>query len=617
MLTVDKYARIRQAHRDGMSIRAIARTFHHSRRKVREALIKAEPKPFTRLGEPRACKLGGFHVIVQQILADDEQAPVKQRHTCQRIFERLRDEHGYKGGYDAVRRYVGKTRRRRVETFIPLTRDPGQRLEADFGHIYVDFPDGRKQIPVLTLAWSYSNCPFTIALPSERTEAILEGMVQGFEFFGCVPREVWWDNPKAVAAAIFSGRQRQLHPRYQALASHYVFEPLFCMPARGNEKPYVENRVKTLQRRWATPVPQKKDLAQLNEYLRDCCLKDRERTSSENTQTIGQRFESDRQQAWPLPAMRFEACVYQQAKIGKYQTARFDQVRYSVPQRYAFQAATVKGYTEHIEIVVGGQVVARHQRSYMPGSEVLDPLHYLPTLQRRPAALDHANVYRQWHLPAIFQEVRERLEARHGPSLGRRHYVRVLELLTEHPQPRVQQVLEHSQGFEGLDAEVIAQRTRQLALREQLEQSPASLSGHAHAALRVQVPQPSLDHFNQFLCQGDMRDESQEHESKPPVTHELEKPALAHDAGRARQAGPRGGSQQSDLRGLFAAADGAGTGGTLGQCPDGTHQEGRIPGAEGPGQLRFLGLAYAQQAEGPGTGPLRMDPPALQLLPGG
>ena len=613
MLTVDKYTRIRQAHRDGMSIRAIAHTFHHSRRKVREVLTNPEPKPYTRLGEPPACKLGDFYPIIQQILADDEQAPPKQRHTCQRIFERLRDERGYRGGYDAVRRYIGKTRRQHVETFIPLSHDPGQRLEADFGHIYVDFPDGRKQIPVLLLVWSHSNCPFAIALPSERTEAILEGMVQGFDFFGCVPREVWWDNPKTVAAAIFSGRQRQLHPRYQALASHYVFEPLFCMPRRGNEKPYVENRVKTLQRRWATPVPQKKDLADLNAYLRACCLKDQGRTSGEHTETIGQRFEGDRQGAWPLPATRFDACVYQPAKIDKYQTAHFDKVRYSVAQRYAFQTATVKGYTERIEIVVAAQVVARHERSYVPGSQVLDPLHFLATLQRRPAALDHADVFRQWHLPAIFQEFRERLEARHGPLAGRRHFARVLQLLAEHPRPRVQQALEHSQGFEGLDAEVIAQRTRQLALQEQLALTPATLSDRTHAALRVQVPEPTLDHFNQFLCQGDTLDE---YESKPAVTCQPEEPAFADDAGRARQAGPRSGSQQSDLRRLSAAADGTGGGGTLRQCFDSAHQERRVPGPEGTGQLRLLGLADAQQAEGPGTGSLRMDPPALQLLPG-
>jgi hypothetical protein len=88
--------------------------------------------------------------------------------------------------------------------------------------------------------WAYSNYPFVLALPFERTEAILEGMVRAFEFFGCIPKEVWWDNPKTVATAILLGRERRLHPRYAALASHYVFNPLFCTPRRGNEKPDVE-----------------------------------------------------------------------------------------------------------------------------------------------------------------------------------------------------------------------------------------------------------------------------------------------------------------------------------------------------------------------------------------
>jgi len=72
-------------------------------------------------------------------------------------------------------------------------------MEADFGKIYVDFPEGRKQVSVLILVWSCSNARFAIALPTERTESILEGMQQAFQFFGCVPREVWWENPKTVA----------------------------------------------------------------------------------------------------------------------------------------------------------------------------------------------------------------------------------------------------------------------------------------------------------------------------------------------------------------------------------------------------------------------------------
>ena len=132
---------------------------------------------------------------------------------------------------------------------------PGQRLEADFGHIHVDFPDGRRLVPFLVTTWAYSNYPFVLALPFERTEAILEGMVTAFEFFEAVPKEVWWDNPKTVATLILL-RTRTTDPSpIRALASHYVFKPHFCMPARGNEKPDAESTVKAVQRRFATPVP--------------------------------------------------------------------------------------------------------------------------------------------------------------------------------------------------------------------------------------------------------------------------------------------------------------------------------------------------------------------------
>jgi hypothetical protein len=103
MLTVDDYARIRLAHRDGMSIRQIASTFHHSRRKVRQVLAQPQPTPYTRTKPPPAPVLGIFHQAIDAILAADEDAPPKQRHTAMQIFRRLRDEHAYTGGYDQVR----------------------------------------------------------------------------------------------------------------------------------------------------------------------------------------------------------------------------------------------------------------------------------------------------------------------------------------------------------------------------------------------------------------------------------------------------------------------------------------------------------------------------------
>jgi transposase len=495
MLTVEDYGRIRRAHRDGLSIRAIARTFHHSRRKVREALANPEPGPYTRTKDPPAPVLGPFKPIIDAILAADEHAPRKQRHTAAQVFRRLVAERNYPGSYDQVRRYIAKQRRRARETFIPLAHDPGQRLECDFGHIHVDFPAGRRQVAVLMPTWSYSNCPFAIALPTERTEAILAGMVAAFEFFACVPHEVWWDNPTTVATQILKGRERRLNERYAALASHYNFEPRFCLPARGNEKPYTENRIYTLQRWWATPVPQVRDFAELNAYLRRRCLADRARTVAGQSETIGQRFERDQAAALRLPARAFDACIHQLAQADKYQTVRFDTNRYSVPRNCAFRTVTVKGYVDRVEIVTDGQVVARHDRCYDRSQQILDPIHYLVTLGRRPAALDHANVYRHWKLPPAFAELRQTLEQRFGPRAGVQQYIRVLQLLTEHPVERVQRAIASGVA----EAELIALRLQRLARR-----GPAVDATLLPAELAtLQVPRDDLSRFNQLLVTGE------------------------------------------------------------------------------------------------------------------
>jgi transposase len=503
MLTVDDYGEIRRAYRDGLSVREIARTLRHSRRKVREALASAEPRPYTRTKDPPAQKLGPVKAIIDEILKADEEAPRKQRHTAAQVWRRLQGEHGYTGGYDQVRRYVGKHRRDRRETFIPLAHDSGQRLECDFGHIHVDFPDGRKPVPVFVAVWSYSYCPFVMAMPTERTEAILTGMVEAFEFFGCVPREVWWDNPTTVATKIFKGRERKPNERYAALASHYAVEPLFCMPASGNEKPYAENRVYDVQRRFATPVPKVANLAELNAHFRACCLKERERVVSGQTETIGIRFEQDQLTAPSLPTYRFDPCIHQAAQVDKYQTVQFDGNRYSVPRPWAFRAVTVKGYVDRVEVVADGSVVAHHIRCYGRHEQILDPIHYLATLGRRPAALDHSKVYRDWHLPAEFTELRQALEQRHGPLGSGRQYIRVLQLLAQHPIERVRQAIEQCRSPDLLSVDRIVQQTFRLAERDAGRETPGQRADECDPVMAVQVRMPDLRHFDQLLSQGE------------------------------------------------------------------------------------------------------------------
>ena len=172
MRTVDDFARIRKAHREGLSSRQIATQLGVGRDTVRKALQNAEPPPY-KLSEPRPAPVfGPFRPFVDDMLVVDETAPRKQRHTARQIYRRLVAEHGYRGKYDQIRRYLQQRRRSGRETFIPLEHRPGVRAEADFGHIYVDFPEGRRQTPVLIVTWSYSNAPVAIALPTELLIAV-------------------------------------------------------------------------------------------------------------------------------------------------------------------------------------------------------------------------------------------------------------------------------------------------------------------------------------------------------------------------------------------------------------------------------------------------------------
>ena len=147
---------------------------------------------------------------------------------------------------------------------------------------------------------------------------------------------------------------------------------------------------------------------------------------------------SEKQRALPLPAHRFDACVMRPAVVDKYQTVRVDRGRYSVPREYAFTSVTIKLYPEHLQVIGAGKILAEHRRLEARDASSLDPLHYLPTLLRKPATLDHANVFTTWRLPPSFQPLRDTLERLHGSTTGTRHYIRVLQLLLRHPVARVE-----------------------------------------------------------------------------------------------------------------------------------------------------------------------------------
>ena len=98
MYNVEMYGRVRRAvHVEGMSIREAARMFGLHRDTVRKMLEYSVPPGYRRQRLPERPKLDPYRGIIDQILEEDRGAPKKQRHTAERIYDRLRGEHGFAG----------------------------------------------------------------------------------------------------------------------------------------------------------------------------------------------------------------------------------------------------------------------------------------------------------------------------------------------------------------------------------------------------------------------------------------------------------------------------------------------------------------------------------------
>jgi hypothetical protein len=173
MYSVELYARVRRAcHVDGLSERAAARLFGIDRKTVSKILEHSVPPGYRRSKPPGRPKLDPFIPIIDQILEADRSLPKKQRHTAQRIFERLRDEHGFTGGITIVTDYIREKKRRTQEVFVPLSHPPGH-AQVDFGEALGEIGGVRCKLHSFAMALPHSDAFFIKAYPAETTEACL------------------------------------------------------------------------------------------------------------------------------------------------------------------------------------------------------------------------------------------------------------------------------------------------------------------------------------------------------------------------------------------------------------------------------------------------------------
>src|SRR2546423_553528 len=260
-----------------ISMRQACAEYHLNFRTVRKIVRHAEPPPL-RASQSRAKPvLGPFLPVLRQIIDDDRHAPPKQRHTARRIYERLRDEHGYPGCPSIVRDAVRAYKQSQAEVFVPLLHPPGEG-QVDFGRAAVVVAGVRHKAALFVLTLPHSNARFGCLFPRECTETFHEGHARAFAFFGGVATRISYDNSKIAVVKLTGPHERQLTREFLRLQAHFTFAAHFCRVRQAHAKGHVENGVGYVRRNFLVPVPEGDSWDDRNARLAAACRREFERT---------------------------------------------------------------------------------------------------------------------------------------------------------------------------------------------------------------------------------------------------------------------------------------------------------------------------------------------------
>lgn len=247
MLTREEGMEIRILHRQGHSVRAIARETGLSRNTVRRYLAGRQAGRYG----PRTPQPSKLASHVPYILARLESAK-PDRLTAVALLREL-EEHGYRGEVSLLQKYLRQVRgKSEPEPLVRFETAPGEQLQFD----WASFRRGRRPLVAFVATLGYSRMGFLRFADNARIETLLGDLVSALEYFGGVPREVLCDNAKTVVLKRHAyGRDlHRFHPQLWDLAHTYGFRLRLCRPYRAKTKGKVERFIRYVRDSFYVPL---------------------------------------------------------------------------------------------------------------------------------------------------------------------------------------------------------------------------------------------------------------------------------------------------------------------------------------------------------------------------
>ena len=448
MLKVDQYDFIRTGYRVyGKKIKQIARETGHSKNTIKKVL-RGEYKGYKERDNQPFPVLEPYLEIIDGWLESDKEQPKKQRHTAVRVYNRLKTEHDFKGAETTVRRYVCQAKLRLGlngrQAFIPSDPEAGIEAEVDWGRCRAIIGGQETLLKFFCMRSKYSGKHFVRCYPCERQQALFDGHIQAFSFFGGIFPILIYDNLTTVVQKIFKGKKRALQESFEKFRAYYNFAPVFCNPGQGHEKGGVEGLVGYARRNYMVPVPEADTLDQLNERLLAASVSYGDHRIAGRELTVSELYEKEKSHLLALPEVPFGNLQTATGKINKYSTIVVDKNRYSVPTQYAYCKATVVLHVDRVEIFYANKSIASHDRLFSNNQWRLNPEHYLELIRRRPMAFHSARPIRQWRKswPDCLERLLELFVQKQGETKGVKDFICVLMLYKDYDAKAIETAIE-------------------------------------------------------------------------------------------------------------------------------------------------------------------------------
>ncbi|RLE09785.1 IS21 family transposase [Candidatus Aerophobetes bacterium] len=377
MINVEEWMDIQSMYRRGLSISEIARRVGRSRKTVRKYLSEPQKIPEYTRKIKRKSKLDPYKDFLLARMREGV-------FNGQKLFDEIKRQ-GYTGGITILRDWMKPFRDEEKQVAeLRFETEPGRQAQADWASFGQIFHQGTwHPLSGFIMKLGYSRCHFLTFTISQDLEHLLESHVKAFEFFGGVPEEILYDNPKTVVIWR-KGKEIKFHPRFIEFCAHYGFIPKPCWPGRAKTKGKVERGVGYVKGNF-WPGISFESLEDLNEkalsWCRDIANK---KISSETGEAPCERLKRENLKPINIVA-RYDTSYLAHLKTGKDCLVRYKGVWYSVPWQYARKRVLLRAPLDGKKIFIYQKMnlIAEHERCYIRYTKVINEEHVRGLIKKR------------------------------------------------------------------------------------------------------------------------------------------------------------------------------------------------------------------------------------------